>query len=303
MWRKNYLILLSCHSVSNLPCFSPISHTNSSTGSPKHRSRGFVRACAPSLGECKGIDQATFLDFLEEFDAAIKVSPVWNVINAAAFFGTLGTPLMIGFPVSFAVQFASNTGKEMQRRYRTNSYLDAVNERLFKPHGLYCMMITYKPSQSDQKVVQVDHAATAAERLSRGEESAQKKGKRFMNSEAAASRGELSIPEAAPLTFPALDAAADAMNDANTDQQRQRQQFTSYRAYINDYLDRRRQAKFAAADPNNPLSTLPDKPFASKYADPNHQMYHHGPINMVTGGKVDLWRSRREKRIQKVSPL
>jgi hypothetical protein len=39
---------------------------------------------------------------------------------------------------------------------------------------------------------------------------------------------------------------------------------------------------------------------ASHYcADPNHQMYHHGPINMVTGGRVDLWAKTREKRIEK----
>lgn len=253
----------------------------------------FVRAYAPLLGEHKGIDQETFHDFLEEFDNAIKVSPVWDVINAAAFFGTLGSPLMIGFPVSFAVQFASNTGKEMQRRYRTNTYLDAVNDRLFKPHGLYCMMITYKPSQSNKKVVQVDHASTATERASRGEEAAEKKGKRFLNTEAAKSHGELSIPEAAPLIFPALDAAADAASGQED------QQFKSYRAYINDYLDRRRQAKFAAQNPDNPLATLPEKPFASKYADPNHQMYHHGPINMVTGGRVDLWAKTREKRVAK----
>ena len=267
--------------------------------SPKHRSRGFVRAFAPILAECKGIDQDTFLDFLDEFDAAIKVSPVWDVINAAAFFGTLGSPLVIGFPVSFAVQFASNTAKEMQRRYRTNVYLDAVNDQLFKPHGLYCMMITYKPSQSDQKVVQVDHAAIATERAARAEESAQKKGKLFMNTEAASSRGELSIPEAAPLIFPALDKAAAEEQTSSDKNPEQHPQFTSYRAYINDYLDRRRQAKFAAANPNNPLATVPDKPFASKYADPNHQMYHHGPINMVTGGRVDLWAQAREKRVQK----
>ena len=161
-------------------------------------------------------------------------------------------------------------------------------------------MITYKPSRSEEKVVEVDHAATAVARAARGEDSEQKKGKRFLNTEAASSRGELSIPEAAPLVFPALDAAAESTSTSRPDLESGGQQFTSYREYIRDYLDRRRQAKFAAANPNNPLAMLPEKPFASKYADPNHQMYHHGPINMVTGGRVDLWAATREKRVQKV---
>ena len=39
---------------------------------PRDRSRGFVRAYAPALGDC-GIDQATFLDFLETFYKASQV--------------------------------------------------------------------------------------------------------------------------------------------------------------------------------------------------------------------------------------
>ena len=94
------------------------------------------------LDECKGIEQNTFMAFLEEFDKAIKVSLVWDVIDAAAFFVNLDSPIFIGFPVAFAIHFASNTGREMQRRYRTNAYLDVVNERLFKSLRLCAMIIT-----------------------------------------------------------------------------------------------------------------------------------------------------------------
>ena len=210
--------------------------------SPRHRSRGFVRAYPPIIGEYKGIDEDTFMDFLHEFDLMIKTDRTWDVINVAAFFGTLGAPLMIGFPVSFAVQFASNTAKEMQRRYRTNAYLDAINDRLFKPRGLYCMMITYKPAKSDQKIVTVDHDEAVTTRMERGDQSEKKKGLRFKDTEAGTSRGELSIPESAPLVYPALDAAA-AGERKPSDASEQHPKFTSYRAYISDYLDRRRQAK------------------------------------------------------------
>jgi hypothetical protein len=40
---------------------------------PKDKSRGFIRAYAPVLGECAGIDQQTFLDFLEDFHKSSQV--------------------------------------------------------------------------------------------------------------------------------------------------------------------------------------------------------------------------------------
>ena len=40
---------------------------------PQPKSRGFVRAYAPILGECKDIDQATFLNFLDEFYRSSQV--------------------------------------------------------------------------------------------------------------------------------------------------------------------------------------------------------------------------------------
>ena len=46
---------------------------------PQSKSRGFVRAYAPILGECKSIDEATFLQFLEEF---YKSSQVGSLILA-----------------------------------------------------------------------------------------------------------------------------------------------------------------------------------------------------------------------------
>ena len=40
---------------------------------PKDKTRGFIRAYAPVLGECAGIDQQTFLDFLEDFHKSSQV--------------------------------------------------------------------------------------------------------------------------------------------------------------------------------------------------------------------------------------
>lgn len=51
---------------------------------PEEKSRGFVRAFAPSLNECD-IDQKTFLDFLNQLDRSAKTSPVFTVISVACF--------------------------------------------------------------------------------------------------------------------------------------------------------------------------------------------------------------------------
>ena len=40
---------------------------------PKDKSRGFVRAYSPVLGECAGIDEATFIEFIDDLDRASQV--------------------------------------------------------------------------------------------------------------------------------------------------------------------------------------------------------------------------------------
>lgn len=45
---------------------------------PENKERGFIRAYAPALLEC-GIDQATFLNFIDSLNQAAKVSPPFEV--------------------------------------------------------------------------------------------------------------------------------------------------------------------------------------------------------------------------------
>jgi hypothetical protein len=45
---------------------------------PKDKERGFIRAYAPALLEC-GIDEATFLNFIDSLNQATKVSPSFEV--------------------------------------------------------------------------------------------------------------------------------------------------------------------------------------------------------------------------------
>lgn len=83
---------------------------------PETRSRGFIRAYAPVLMNT-GIDQATFLDYLELFDKASQASPWLNAINLAGFaFSFL--PAGISMAISVAIAISVKVAMEMQSRTR-----------------------------------------------------------------------------------------------------------------------------------------------------------------------------------------
>lgn len=197
---------------------------------PKNKTRGFVRAYAPLLGECSGIDADTFIDFLGAFDKTSKASPVFDVINMAAMVtGFVPSPIAMG--VSMTVQFAANTGKEVQSRYRRNNFLDEMNEKFFKPRGLFCMIMTFKPDAAP--VIAADVTSTdqaLAQTLSLPDSELKQKFK-HLRLTSGTTKGEMSLPEAAPLVFPALDGAM-------TDEAKAKK-LDSSTAFICSYFDRR----------------------------------------------------------------
>jgi hypothetical protein len=83
---------------------------------PENRSRGFIRAYAPVLMNA-GIDQATFLNYLELFDKASQASPWLNAINLAGLaFSFL--PMGISMAISVAIAISVKVAMEMQSRSR-----------------------------------------------------------------------------------------------------------------------------------------------------------------------------------------
>lgn len=70
---------------------------------PRKKARGFVRAYAPLLGECSGIDQGTFLMFLKNFHQASKASPIFDVISISAAIAGFA-PSAIAMAVTTVVQ-------------------------------------------------------------------------------------------------------------------------------------------------------------------------------------------------------
>lgn len=83
---------------------------------PQSKKRGFIRAYAPDLANM-GIDQATWLDFIETFNEASLANPWINALNLASI-ATNALPSAIGFAVSLAIMVATNIAMETQARYR-----------------------------------------------------------------------------------------------------------------------------------------------------------------------------------------
>ncbi|OAL32366.1 hypothetical protein AYO22_00388 [Fonsecaea multimorphosa] len=83
---------------------------------PEARARGFIRAYAPDLA-IKGIDQETFLDFIETFNSASLASPWLDAINLAGF-ATMALPPGISQAVQLAIMVSVKIAKDIQSRKR-----------------------------------------------------------------------------------------------------------------------------------------------------------------------------------------
>lgn len=113
---------------------------------PDMRTRGFVRAYAPALHDC-GVDQATFLDFLDGFHKDVSKHGWFNVTNIAiglsvtAYTAAMAPSVILHFS-AMAVHISIETGRRIYVSKKTNSYLDDMNEYYFQPRGLYAMIVS-----------------------------------------------------------------------------------------------------------------------------------------------------------------
>ncbi|KAG4438244.1 hypothetical protein IFR05_006272 [Cadophora sp. M221] len=241
---------------------------------PQNKSRGWARAYAPALMGA-GIDEVTFLDFIDRFNEESKASPYLHVVNVAgAGVGFLPgiTPMIVSMAVPVAVQAA----KKAQSSHQTESYLDKMNKSLFEPHGLYAIVMTYNPQQIGD-VVNIDVSSN---------------GSQFQSPYQAASpyppnggglnqKQEFTLPDSCPLVF--ADSAPPQTLDPS------RNGFFKMADFVSDFKDRRAQANFAQ---ENPTSTLigPKPKFTSKYADPSYGSNANDDSRM---------RPRREEEVKK----
>lgn len=86
---------------------------------PRRRDRGFIRAYAPDLIQC-GIDQATFLSFLDTFNAEVASSPWVGVVDlAGGAVGAIPASVTAVAPITgTAVQIVAGIYKEISARKR-----------------------------------------------------------------------------------------------------------------------------------------------------------------------------------------
>ena len=250
---------------------------------PGNKQRGFVHAYAPDLAS-KGIDETTFLAFIDTFRRATSASPILGIISVSA--GIVGfVPEPTAQITSAVISVVAGTAIEVQRRQRTNFFLDEVNERLFKPRGLYAMVMSFKPNQ--KKAISAETCDINTLISSREDISSSTLKDVFKNS-TGTTYSELELPESAALKFSDLDQAVEKGDT----------KLEAAGNFLADYYDRRAQALYAANAPNSALS-MPEhrKPsFASRFSDPNDPVHNGSLVTLLTGGKVVLGGRKAERR-------
>ncbi|KAJ5924239.1 hypothetical protein N7466_008426 [Penicillium verhagenii] len=294
---------------------------------PGAKKRGFVRAYAPVLQDC-GIGQDVFLKFISDFHKASQASMWLQVIVVGASITSWSPSLAVSL-TAVAVQILADTAQQFQIRKRTTSYLDVVNEQVFKPRGQYAMIMkfTEKPLKPKKKKngsaasdpiadmfnmeqinvngsgvrqegdPQVGSAPSqedfnAAETIAKftntedhPEMNAWKtrmKGYRLQSGE---TRGQMQLPESAPLIYPRIDRAAQRVREGKE----AKGAFASSRSWASEYIDRRRQIEFEADHKGSALAVTEEnrKPYTSRYNDPNHPANSGNLISTLTGGKIN----------------
>ena len=204
---------------------------------PGARDRGFIHAYAPDLAE-KGISREVFLSFIQNFHAASQASPLLNVVFVSA-----GAASMVPEPVTqitgTVIQFAAGAAIYLQTTQRTHSFLDTMNDKLFKPRGLYAMVMKYIPQGTRPISVQQADLNTMISK----ESAPHRPYQNFRAVNAGRSYGAIEMPDSAPLVFPALDEAALTQDPAKASK------LKSSMAFVADYYDKRAQASYVCPFP------------------------------------------------------
>jgi hypothetical protein len=228
-----------------------------------------------------------------------------------------------------AVQFAAGTAIELQKRSRSNGFLDEINTQLLKPRGLFAFVMALDPSKTpaagkrDVNIAEMvrrfdrspahnpedTHATAAASSSSFSMDKVTNSIKSLRIKSGTA--GEYEMPESAELIYPDIDAALNQASDeaaaASSDPTQQNEafaakvktKFSHASNFVASYADRRAQAEYAAAFPGSQLAKGPKPKFTSRLADPTHPAQSGGLISLLTGGFVDQGSKRRARRERK----
>ncbi|KAI0472337.1 hypothetical protein F4859DRAFT_483841 [Xylaria cf. heliscus] len=239
---------------------------------PGKRIRGFIRAYAPVLDDV-GINEATFLEFIDELNKAVIPNPWIQAINLAALAG-MAAPEPVAVLISIAVQQAANAASAAHSRFKTNHFLNQANKSFFMPRGLIALIMTWKPSQAGEMLTNInfDVIEPAIEKVT---------AESLLREKFAQSSGATAFewPETAPLVFPVLD------NIAAMDTKKKQNALKRTGTFVEGYMDARSRAKWAGQNPDSKMAnTGPKEQFHSRYSDPNHPASSGDIIALLTGG-------------------
>ncbi|CRK31947.1 Burnettramic acids biosynthesis cluster protein E like [Verticillium longisporum] len=270
---------------------------------PKNRARGFVRAYAPVLNTA-GIDQATFLDFIDTFNKSLEPNPYLNVINLAGFAGE-AAPDPFSLLIGLAVDVGTYALLEADSRNRSSRFLDRINAGFFMPRGLACFCATWRSdAESQEKLVtavdfegQMFEAPTETDFIQQARKAMLQKSSRDdmvnklqqqIQDRMKPCRGAFNWPEPAPLVFPSADETKAVM--CTKPDGKPKGGFDRGEVWADNFSDRRAQAKWMQKNPEfNVAASMPKPEFKSRYADPNHPASSGDIVAFVTAGK---WSSR-----------
>ena len=127
-------------------------------------------------------------------------------------------------------------------KFSTNTFLDRANELLFKPRGLYCLIMSLRPddmAEGDVGVEQVDTSSVALKWLDPSKSSFHTK----LRTSSGTSRGETEMPETAPLIYPDTGYAELGRIKASSSGVKIGE-FSTYQKVVGNYFDKRAQARY-----------------------------------------------------------
>src|SRR6266536_2491077 len=96
------------------------------------------------------------------------MSPYFHVTNvsigiAALVMYAVAGPSLTMHAAALAIHGSVEASRRGYTSYQTNRYIDTMNDKLFKPRGLYAMIMTYKPdSGSADQVVDLNASIVKA---------------------------------------------------------------------------------------------------------------------------------------------
>ncbi|ESZ92451.1 hypothetical protein SBOR_7168 [Sclerotinia borealis F-4128] len=208
--------------------------------------------------------------------------------------GIAVAPSIIVHAAAFAVHTSIEFGRRAYMSKEQNKCLDGMNEKLFKPHGLYAMLMTWKPARSStpQSLVStVDMNTKVITSVAAREVSSRSS----LHSTSGKTIGQSQMPESAELVFPLLEKANDEQKE---------NAMKKAGVWFGEWRDKRDTAKLVSENPSTTLAKNAGEPEvpSSRWADPSHPVNQGGIIGVLSGGHLGRAARKDRRRERKGLP-